>query len=200
MKTYSSLVQQELDGARAAVPDMAGEGDRIDAHLVTQLGVQVRRGRQLDDLLMATLHTAVTLIEMDHVAEVVRQNLHLDVAWIDHCLLEIDRRVPERRLGFPAGGFDRLRKRRDIADTTHTPAPATGNCLDEQRKRHAGRNRQQFVDRGRRRRGHQHGQAGFAGRRDGARLIPSQLKHFGAGTDEADARRRACRSQIRILR
>ena len=101
-----ALVEQEFHRARAAVADVAGESHRVGADLGPQFLGQVRRGRQLDDFLVAPLHTAVPLVEMDHVAVRVGQDLHLDVARVDHRLLEVDRRIPERRLGLSAGGLD----------------------------------------------------------------------------------------------
>ena len=142
---------------------------------------QVRRRRQLDDLLVAPLHAAVPLVEMDHVAVRVGQDLHLDVARIDHRLLEVDRRIPERRLGFPAGRLDRFGQRGGIGDPAHPATAAAGDRLDEQREL-ASRpaRRHQLVDRRRRRRRRQHRQPGFARRRDRAGLVSGQLKHFGA--------------------
>ena len=108
----AALVEQELDGAGAGVADVPGEGDRVGTHSVAQFGGQVRRGCQLDDLLVAALHAAVPLEEVDDVAVRVGQDLHLDVARVEHRLLEVDRRVAECRLGFPAGGLDRFGQRR----------------------------------------------------------------------------------------
>ena len=92
----------------AQVYRLPRERDRVRADLVAQLRVQVRRRRDFDDLLVAALHAAVPLVEVDHVAGVVGQDLHLDVARIDHRLLEEHRRVAERRFGLTAGGLDRL--------------------------------------------------------------------------------------------
>ena len=111
----TALVEQELHGARAGVTDLAGERHRVGADLLPQRRIQVRRRRQLDDLLVAALHAAVALEQMDHVAVRVGQDLHLDVAGIDHRLLEEHRRIPERRLRFAAGRFDRLRQSGRVA-------------------------------------------------------------------------------------
>jgi len=60
---------------------------------------------------------------------VVGQDLHLDVAGLEHGLFEIDGRIPERRLGFAAGGFDRFGQRGDIADAAHAAAPPPPTAL-----------------------------------------------------------------------
>ncbi len=92
----TALVEQELHSAGVAVPDVAGEGDRVGADLVAQLLGQVRSRRELDDLLVTALHAAVPLVEMNHVAVRVGQDLHFDVTGIEHGLFEVDRRIPER--------------------------------------------------------------------------------------------------------
>ena len=61
-------VEQELDGARVAVADVPGEPHGVGADPLAQLRVEVRRGRDLDDLLVAALHRAVALEQVDHVA------------------------------------------------------------------------------------------------------------------------------------
>ena len=60
------LAEEELDGARVDVADRLGEAHGIRAHLVAQRGVEVGRGRDLDDLLVAALHRAVALEEVQH--------------------------------------------------------------------------------------------------------------------------------------
>lgn len=77
----AALVEQELHGARAAVTDLLGECHAgVIADALPQRGIQIRSRRQLDDLLMAALHTAITLVEMDDIALGVGQDLHLDMA------------------------------------------------------------------------------------------------------------------------
>ena len=132
----AALVEQELDGARIGVVDLAGECDCVRTDLGPQLLGQVRRGRQLDDLLVAALHAAVALEQVHHVAVPVGQDLHLDVARVEHRLLEIDHRVAERRLRLAAGGLDRFRQRGG-SSPAHPAAATAGHRLDEQRKLHA---------------------------------------------------------------
>ena len=146
----AALVEQELDGARVHVVDLARERDRVGAHPVPQFGGQVRRGRELDDLLVAPLHAAVAFEQVHHVAVLVGQNLDLDMPRVDHRLLEIDRRVTERRLGLAAGRLDGLGQRGRIRDAPHPAASAAGHRLDEQREFHRRGRRHKFV-RGRRR-------------------------------------------------
>jgi len=161
---------------------------------------QIRGRCQLDDFLVTPLDAAVPLVEVDHVAVRIGQNLNFDVAWVDHGLLEVDRRIPKRRLGFPAGRLDGLRQRGDVGDAPHPATSTPGNRLDEQRELHVGRGGHQLVDRCRRRRRRQDRQAGFTRGGDGTGFITGQLEDFGAGADEGDARVRAGGRQLRVLR
>ena len=79
----AALIDKEFHGARAFVIDVLTELHRILADAVTQLGIQRRRRRNLDHLLVAALHRAVTLEEVHHIALAIGQNLHLDVLWFD---------------------------------------------------------------------------------------------------------------------
>ncbi len=81
MKTYSARSSRNSTVPAQLAPDMAGEAT-ASTHLVTARRPACGAG-QLDDLLMATLHTGA-LIEMDPRRQ-RRQNLHLDVAAVDHC-------------------------------------------------------------------------------------------------------------------
>ena len=81
-------VEQELHGAGVAVADLLREPDRVGAHALAQLRVEVRRRGDLHDLLVAALHRAVPLVEVDHLALAVGEDLHLDVAGVDHGLLD----------------------------------------------------------------------------------------------------------------
>ena len=91
-------VDQELHRAGAAVADRAAEAHGGGADLVAQRRVEVRRGRDLHDLLVAALHRAVALVEVDHVAVRVAQDLHLDVPGALDAALQEDLAVAEGRL------------------------------------------------------------------------------------------------------
>ena len=71
--------------------------------------VEVRRRRDLDDLLVPALHRAVALEEVDHVARAVGEDLHLDVPRVDDGLLDEHGRVAEGALGLAHAGLDRPR-------------------------------------------------------------------------------------------
>ena len=85
--------EQELDRASIDVTDRPGKPHGVCAHLITQGRVKVGCRGCLDDLLMPSLDGTVSLVQMDDVARRVRQDLHFDVAWVNHGLLQEDGRV-----------------------------------------------------------------------------------------------------------
>src|ERR1051325_9722805 len=89
---------EELDRAGAAIAHLRHRPGDDPAHPVALLGRDHRRGRFLEDLLMAALKRAVALAEMDRIALAVAEDLELDVARIAEILLDIDGVVAERAL------------------------------------------------------------------------------------------------------
>ena len=86
--------EQELEGAGVAVADEAAGALGGELHRLAQLGVERRRRRLLDQLLVAALERALALAEGEHVAVVVAEHLDLDVAR--------RARAPSRRRGSPS--------------------------------------------------------------------------------------------------
>ena len=72
--------EQELRRAGADVADRVGEAERGCAELAAELAADARRGRLLDHLLVAPLHRAIALAQVQAGAVRVAQDLHLDVA------------------------------------------------------------------------------------------------------------------------
>ncbi len=133
----AALVQQEFDGARVGVVDLAGERDGVGADLLPQFVGQVRRGGQFDDLLVPALHAAVPFEEVHHIAVGVGQDLHLDVTRVDDGLLKVQRRVTERGLGFAGRRPRSLRAApAAVGDAPHAAPAAARHRLDEQRELH----------------------------------------------------------------
>ena len=82
-----------------------------------------RRGRFLDDLLVAALHRAVALAQMDDVAVVVGEHLELDVARPLEEFLHVDLVVAEGRARFGLRDGDRVQQRTPRLCTTRMPRP-----------------------------------------------------------------------------
>ena len=165
-------VEQELDGARVAVADLAGEPHRVGAHPVAQLRREVRRRRDLDHLLVPALHRAVALEEVDHVALGVGEDLHLDVPRVGDRLLDEHGRVAEGALALAHADLDRLAQVGLLVHPAHAPAAAAGDRLDEQRVAEVLRGGDQRVDVVVRLDGAQRRYAGGLGRRDARALLP----------------------------
>ena len=159
------LAEEELDGAGVDVADRAGERDGVGAHARARVGVEVGRGRDLDDLLVAALERAVALVEVDDLAGAVGEHLDLDVPRVDHGLLEVERRVAEGRLGLALGGLERVAQALGRLDPAHAAAAATADRLDEDGEADLVGRRRQGVEVGAGLGAAQRGQAGRRGRR-----------------------------------
>ena len=192
-------VEQELDGAGVAVADLAGEADGVGAHPLADLRVEVRRRRDLDDLLVPALHRAVALEEVHHLARAVGQDLHLDVARVDDRLLDEHGRVAEGALGLAHAGLDRLAQVLGAVDPAHAATAAAGDRLDEQREGIAAAASTRASTSVRRLDARQGRHAGRLGRGDGPRLVAGQLEDLGRRPDEGDAGVGARLGQGRVL-
>ena len=124
-------VDEELHGARVAVPDGGREPDRCRSDRRFGGIVEHRRGGLLDHLLVASLAAAVADPHGPRGSVAVRDHLDLHVASGLDVLLEEDRRVAERQLGLAARrgqGRHQLLRRVDQPDAA--PASA-GSRLQE---------------------------------------------------------------------
>ena len=116
-------IHQELDRAGAPVLGGMGDLDGVVAQFAARLLVEIGRRRALDDLLVAALHGAVALEQMDDGAVGIGQDLHLDVAGALDQLFQIDLVLAEGGLGLAARGGEIAGKRRLVGDDAHA-APA----------------------------------------------------------------------------
>ena len=76
----AELVDEELDGSRVRVPNLARDGERVPEQTLEGLLAEVRGRRDLDNLLMSSLDGAVSLKQVDEVALGVSEDLDLDVS------------------------------------------------------------------------------------------------------------------------
>ena len=96
-------------------------------------GPTAGRRRFLDHLLVAPLHRAVALAEVDRVAMAVGEDLDLDVARLDERPLEDDFRIAEGALRLRPGAPQRRQKLPGAGDQAHAAPAATGGGLDHHR-------------------------------------------------------------------
>ena len=126
-------IGNELNGAGAAIADGSCRLDRGGAHLRPQLRRHARRGRFLDDLLMAALQRAIALAEMDDVAMPVGENLDFDVTGRSDIFLDQDATGAERRRHLPDRAFEGIFEVGLLVDTAQPAAAAAGGRLDQHR-------------------------------------------------------------------
>ena len=106
------------------VADRAGELECVAAEPVGEAGVHRRRGRLLDELLVAPLHGAVALAELDQVAVRVAEHLDLDVSRIGEVPLDVHRAVAEEPVAVGAHRVERRRQLRLVGRDAEADAAA----------------------------------------------------------------------------
>ena len=72
-------INEKLNGSRCLVTDFAADPQSRFQNAVTHLHVQIRSRRDFDDLLVTSLHTAVAFVQVNQIAVMVAQQLHLNV-------------------------------------------------------------------------------------------------------------------------
>ena len=123
----AAVLVQEFERARAAVADALARFHADLADLgALRLGDAGGRGL-LHHLLVATLHRAVALAQVDRAALAVGQHLDLHVARVLQEFLHVDHVVAERGLGFRLRGGDGVVERRFGVHHAHA-APAAAAC------------------------------------------------------------------------
>ena len=127
MKKNVRLVDQELEGAEAAVLHGLGHGDGGVDDLLAQRRLEVGAGRQLDDLLAAPLQGAFALAQGHDAALAVADDLHLDVARAADQPLGIEIAVAEGRLGLGRGAREGVGDLALGLDQPHAAPAAAGD-------------------------------------------------------------------------
>ena len=130
------FINKEFDGSRAAVVDVPREVHRVGADGLALFGRQARRGREFHDFLVATLHGAVALKEVDDVALPVGEDLDLNVLWVDHGLFKENGGVAESGFGLVRCCFAQFAEFVAGGDEAHTAPAASGDGFDEERVGH----------------------------------------------------------------
>ena len=182
-------VDDELDRAGGVVADRAGQGHGLLAHRSARRLVQERRGRLLDHLLVAPLDRAFALAEMDEVALPVAQHLDLDVARLDHVLLDQDTIVAERGARLGPRALEALEQLLVVMGDPHALAAAAGRGLDHHRVADAARDLEGGGGVGDRVEGARHGRdLGQPGQPLALDLVAHGLDRAHGRPDEGDPR------------
>ena len=123
-------VNQKLDrpsvGISSRFGGLDGHGPHAPAHLLIDDG----RGRFFNHLLVAALHGAFALAQVDHVAVLIAQHLDLNVARVRNELLHINFAIIERTQGFALRGLKTGLQFRWAAHQPHALAAAAGRGFD----------------------------------------------------------------------
>ena len=138
-------VVEELDGARVVVADAVGEFHRRVAKFFPHDRIEVHRGCDLDDFLVAALDGAIALVEVDDVAVLVAEDLHLDVFGALDVALQENSRVAERILRFGAGFRKQAGELGGLFHHSHAAPAATEGRLDNKRETDLVRDGQRHV-------------------------------------------------------
>ena len=128
------FVEEELECARAAIAERLGRPARGVLHLGPELGRDRRRRPLLDQLLVTALDGAVALAQGQRTPVAVAEHLDLHVARADEGALDVERAVPECRLGFAGCRLEDSLQVVRVGHEAHAAAPAPGGGLQEERE------------------------------------------------------------------
>ena len=122
---------QKLKGARAPVAHLLAGGDAALANAFDQLAVDVRRRCFFQDFLVAPLHGAIALAQIDRVLKGVGQDLDFDVARVLEKFLHVHRRVAKGSTGFGLGHGHGIDERGFGMHHAHAASAAAACGLDD---------------------------------------------------------------------
>ncbi len=91
------LVHQKFDSPGSRIVHRPSGSHRLFPHLLTELRSKERRRTLLHNLLIAALHRALAVEQMNHIAVIVTQNLEFYMMGFFYKFLQIDRIISERR-------------------------------------------------------------------------------------------------------
>ena len=193
-----AAVHQELDGAGGGVADALRGGDGRSAHLRPQGRVHGRRGRFLNDLLMAALNGTLALEQMHQVPVQIAQDLEFDMARRREPTLQEHGVVAERGGRLAAGASHCIGQVGFCPHDAHAPAAAPGRRLHQHGiADFAGGRRQVAVG------GEFHGRQGRHTRlphqRFGGELVAHGAQRLDGGPHPTDASRRHGRRELGVL-
>ena len=183
-----AVLVEELDGPGAGVVDLRHRLGADPPDPEPGAGVDHRRRRLLEHLLVPALQRAVALAEVHGAAPAVAEDLHLDVPRLAEVLLEVDLVVAERGLGLGARGREGGLHVGGGAGELHAAAAAAGGRLDDHRVAELPGDLPRLVERRHRavRAGHA-GDAELAHRLLGGDLVAHQPDVLGGRADEDQA-------------
>ncbi|MFT3855593.1 MAG: hypothetical protein QM733_23120 [Ilumatobacteraceae bacterium] len=124
---------EELDGAGVDVPGRLGQLDGAGEDALAQRPRQPGGRGDLDHLLVAQLHRAVAVVEVDDPTGGVAEHLHLDVPGPLDQLLDEQRPVAERCRRLAGAAGERLGQLAVAVDAADAAATTAGRGLEHHR-------------------------------------------------------------------
>mmetsp|Transcript_26613 Transcript_26613/g.77749 ORF Transcript_26613/g.77749 Transcript_26613/m.77749 type:complete len:459 (+) Transcript_26613:417-1793(+) len=183
-------VDEELDRPCRAVADRLRELHRLLPHPTPRRLRKVRCGRLLDHLLVAPLHGALALGQVDDVAVRVRDELDLDVARLLDVALDEDAVIAEGCRSLALRQTKRLPRLRLVPGNAHALAAAAGRRLDHHREANLARDTGRLVGvRDHALKARDRGDASLCGEALGLDLVAHRVDRKGGRADEGHARR-----------
>ena len=194
-------IEQELDRPGIVISDLARDPRGGLAQFVADAVVQTHRRSYLHDFLVASLHRTIALVQMQHFAVSVTEDLHFDVLCARDILFEENSRVSKSALRFALSLVQQRIKIACLMDDAH-PAPTAAKCrFDDQREPNVRRDLERLcavvhwiVGSGKSR------DLEFLGQSASRNLVSHQLEQLGARPDESNARFGASARESRVLR
>ena len=195
------LIDQELDRPRIDVAGGAGDAAGSVAETLSQIVVDERRRRFLDELLVSSLDRALALAQVDHVTVLVAEDLDLDVPRLGDVALQIDGAVAERGLRLSARQPERAVELGGRRDEPHALAAAAHRRLDHDRIADRRRRRARILVRGERLDGARHHRhADLASELARRRLVAHRADRRWRWADEDESRFTAGLGECGVLR
>ncbi len=195
------VLVQKFHGAGIAV---AQRGDGI-AHEFADFrpldGIERRRPRFLQHLLVVSLQRAVAFTKMDRIAVIIGEHLHLDMARPGEILFQVNRIAAEMDLGLVAGKGNRFAETGRAFHDLHAASAAAGRRLDQHRVADVFGKAEGFLDISQRVVGSRHhGYAEFLHLRLRRQLVAHQPDMIRRRSDEADSVLLHDRREVRVFR
>lgn len=127
------LLEFDTSISREELTELDGLGDAnsIVEHGIADVDREVLGRRNLNNLLVAALDRAIALVEVDDIAEVVGNELDLDVLGLVEEALDKDSSVAEGSLGLGRGALKSLFQAVGLTDDAHAAATTTISGLDD---------------------------------------------------------------------
>ena len=190
-------IDQELERAQAAVLGRLGQAQRCARQRPARFGVDPGAGRDLDQLLMASLDGALPLAQSTDGAAAIPDHLDLQVPRPRHETFHVDRRVAKRCLRFGLAACVGLIDRRGVGDDSHAATSTAAHRLQH----HGSVGPQSFQERS----GLSRADRPLTARQDGhvvlrrecprAGLVAEQFQRLDLGAHERESRCSALRRE-----